>query len=234
MGPSDRAGDRSSFVHRDRDRPRPPGQARGPPMRRIRAGVALLSLLVVVAIAASQVPVATAQSTEGVTVEIHPAATDGAVGDTFDIEVTVVNRGPEITPRLAAHIDVTDPGSESSVDPEDWTPTLTRAVGALAPGTQVTLRWKIQPISAGSYVLYAVALVADRQATPQPRSATLCRSRSASGEASTRVASSRSSLRCRSCWEARSSYAGASSRELTCPGRLAERPASRSSVPRLK
>ena len=135
-------------------------------MRRIRAVVALLSLLVVVAIAASQVPVATAQSTEGVTVEIHPAATDGAVGDTFDIEVTVVNRGPEITPRLAAHIDVTDPGSESSVDPEDWTPTLTRAVGALAPGTQVTLRWKIQPISAGSYVLYAVALVADRQATP--------------------------------------------------------------------
>lgn len=109
---------------------------------------------------------ASAQTAAGVTVDVRPQSVDGAVGDTFDIEVVVVNSGTEPTPSLAAHIDVTDPSKSSSVDPEDWTPTLTRPVGVVDPGRQVTVRWTIQPISPGNYVLYAVALVADRQAEP--------------------------------------------------------------------
>ena len=103
-------------------------------MRPLRSGLALFALAAAVTIAASFASVATAQSTEGVSVEISPATADGAVGDTFEIEVTVVNRGSEPTPPLAAHIDVTDPTSEGSVDPEDWTVTLTRPVGVVEPG----------------------------------------------------------------------------------------------------
>ena len=126
----------------------------------------LIAMLAVIALMASTAALASAQSSDDVTVEIAPASTHGAVGDKFDIEVTVVNRGNAPTPRLAAHIDVTDPSSESSVDPEDWTPTLTRPVGVVDAGKQVTLRWTIQPISPGDYILYAVALVADRQSSP--------------------------------------------------------------------
>ncbi len=119
----------------------------------------------VVAAVAMALP-ALAQSVGDIAVEVRPGSAEGAVGDQFDIEVIVANRGAEESPPLAAHIDVTDPRSESSVDPEDWTPTLTRPVGRLAPGKQVTLRWTIQPISPGNYLLYAVALVADREAAP--------------------------------------------------------------------
>lgn len=44
------------------------------------------------------------------------------------------------------------------VDPEDWTSTLTQAIGVVPARASTTLAWSLQPISAGSYAIYAVAL----------------------------------------------------------------------------
>ena len=128
-------------------------------MRRLAllAGLAL-------SVAVLAVGPAGAQATTGVTVEIAPASASLLLGESFEIDVVVTNRSETMTPPLAVHIDVTDPGRASSVDPEDWTATLTRHAGSLRPDTQQTLRWSLQPISGGRFVLYVVAL--DTEQTP--------------------------------------------------------------------
>ena len=57
--------------------------------------------------------------------------------------------------------DVTSPHTDGSVDPEDWTATLSRSVGRLDPGATATIPWSIQPISPGRFLVYAVVLAAD-------------------------------------------------------------------------
>ncbi len=99
-----------------------------------------------------------ARTVEDVEVSVEPDETDVLLGETTDIRVTLTNTGNQPTEALVVHIDITDPTSDSSVDPEDWTATLSKPVGVLAPGTSATVGWSIQPISGGSFALYAVAL----------------------------------------------------------------------------
>ena len=99
------------------------------------------------------------QSAPGdVEVTISPSTVQTRVGDTAQIEVTVTNNGTDPTPALVAHIDITKPSRSGSVDPEDWTPTLSRGVGVLEPGYGTTLSWTLQPISGGRFSVYAVAI----------------------------------------------------------------------------
>jgi hypothetical protein len=93
-----------------------------------------------------------------VVVEIEPASSSVTLGDTVDLLVTVSNRGPEATQPLTVHIDILAPDRSSSVDPEDWTSTLNRELGVVAPGGTAQMHWTVQPISAGTFVAYAVAL----------------------------------------------------------------------------
>ena len=101
---------------------------------------------------------ATAQISEPVTVTVNPSSTDVVLGESFDITIDVANTGAEATPPLVIHVDITDPTSQRSVDPEDWTSTLSRTVGAVEAGRTDTLTWTLQPISPGTFSVYAVAL----------------------------------------------------------------------------
>jgi hypothetical protein len=56
------------------------------------------------------------------------------------------------------HLDVTNLERCTSVDPEDWTPTLSKSVGIIASGDAVAVRWNIQPVSSGTFATCAVAL----------------------------------------------------------------------------
>lgn len=136
-------------------------------MRRLRTTVpaVLLSILVVA------FP-ALAQTGHEVEVAVSPARIEATLGDSFEIEVTVTNRGDQPTASLVAHIDITDPAQTTSVDPEDWTETLSQTVGVVPPGGSQTATWELQPISPGSFSLYAVALSADTDQV-QASSATL-------------------------------------------------------------
>ena len=103
-------------------------------------------------------PTSGAQSLDDVSVVIEPTARTVVLGESFDLRITVTNDGTEPTVPVVVHIDVTDPATSTSVDPEDWTATLSKRAGVLAPGSTIDVDWNIQPISAGSFALYAVAL----------------------------------------------------------------------------
>ncbi len=118
----------------------------------------VLAAMLTLALAAA--PAAGATGPESVELVLSPAQATIRLGETIDLKVTVTNTSDAPTDELAIHIDVTDPGSRSSVDPEDWTSTLTRFAGPIEPGANVTVRWEIQPISGGNFTVYAVALAA--------------------------------------------------------------------------
>lgn len=99
-----------------------------------------------------------AQIGDAVTVAISPTDNPVVLGESFEVTIDVTNNGGEATPPLVIHIDITDPRAEGSVDPEDWTSTLSKAIGEVDAGATRTLTWRLQPISRGTFSLYAVAL----------------------------------------------------------------------------
>ena len=92
------------------------------------------------------------------TVSIEPTEGDLLVGEEVTLLITVDNQGTSATAELVVHIDVTNPTGHGSVDPEDWSPTLTRHIGAVEAGSSRSLDWTLQPISPGTFRAYAVAL----------------------------------------------------------------------------
>jgi uncharacterized membrane protein len=93
-----------------------------------------------------------------VTVKLEPTASSIRLGESLDLRITVTNHGVGPSPLLVVHLDVTDPGRSTSVDPEDWTATLTKRVGTVAAGDSATVHWKVHPVSSGTFATYAVAL----------------------------------------------------------------------------
>lgn len=113
----------------------------------------------VVFLAFASLPSAGAASLDDtVRVAIDPKTSSVVLGENLDLHVAVTNNGSAATPPLIIHLDITDPEQNTSVDPEDWTPTLSQPVGEVAPGETVLVSWRIQPISAGTFSTYAVAL----------------------------------------------------------------------------
>jgi hypothetical protein len=102
-----------------------------------------------------------AQSLDKVLVEVRPLTAQVALGDTIDLDVTVTNTSGAARNDLIAHIDVTSPNRDGSVDPEDWTATLSKQIDRLEPGAGTTVTWSIQPISPGTFLVYAVVLAPD-------------------------------------------------------------------------
>ncbi|MDH3678440.1 MAG: hypothetical protein OEV40_00695 [Acidimicrobiia bacterium] len=96
-----------------------------------------------------------------VAVTVEPAAVTVELGEQVDIAVTITNTSPDSIEGLVAHLDITSLGSAGSVDPEDWTATLSKSVGSLHSGSAATVWWAVQPIAPGDFVLYAVALRPD-------------------------------------------------------------------------
>ncbi|MEP6760160.1 MAG: hypothetical protein ABJA93_02200 [Sporichthyaceae bacterium] len=101
---------------------------------------------------------ASAKVAEDLTVVIEPGQASVVLGQNLDLKLTVTNTGSRATAPLVIHLDITDPSRSTSVDPEDWTSTLSKPIGVLAPDDTLTFDWNIQPISGGTFAVYAVAL----------------------------------------------------------------------------
>lgn len=99
-----------------------------------------------------------AESSGPLTVSIEPATASVVLGDQLDLRVTVTNGAAQPTGPLVVHLDITDPRASASVDPEDWTATLSKSAGIVATNASATVDWTIQPIAGGSFAVYAVAL----------------------------------------------------------------------------
>ncbi|MEO6571146.1 MAG: BatD family protein [Ilumatobacteraceae bacterium] len=95
------------------------------------------------------------------TVRIEPANQSVVLGDSLQLEVTVTNTSAGPSVDLIAHLDITDPASSSSVDPEDWTSTLSKPIGVIGARGTGTANWTVQPISPGTFTVYAVVISRD-------------------------------------------------------------------------
>lgn len=124
----------------------------------IRTALAAIGLTTLTAFAA---PVTAARATADLTVEIAPASESVVLGNSLDLTIAVTNISDHASADLVIHLDITDPTSSSSVDPEDWTSTLTKPLGVVQPGDTATVDWSIQPISPGTFSAYAVAISPD-------------------------------------------------------------------------
>jgi uncharacterized protein (DUF58 family) len=102
-----------------------------------------------------------ADSITPVEVTIAPTQSTVALGDTLEVTVRVANPLAATTPPLVVHLDITDPTASGSVDPEDWTSTLSQPTAEIAAGQSTTLTWELQPISPGQFSVYAVVLSAE-------------------------------------------------------------------------
>ena len=123
-----------------------------------------LAILTTFAISALGVLGAAANETGGsLSVSVTPGQMTIDLGNARDLTVAVTNESAARIENLVVHLDITAPGSETSVDPEDWTPTLSRSLGSVQPGEQVSVDWTIAPISGGEFLLYAVAFDAAAQ-----------------------------------------------------------------------
>lgn len=120
------------------------------------ARLTLASITLALLLAAA--PIALASAEAELEVRVEPGALTVDVGAGIDLIVTVTNHGSEPSQPLAAHLDITDPTSSGSVDPEDWTATLTRQVGVLEAGATETIRWPMTPISGGRFVAYVLLI----------------------------------------------------------------------------
>jgi hypothetical protein len=101
---------------------------------------------------------AAAESLAEVVVALDPTSHSVVLGEAFTVQVTVTNEGDQATLPLVLHVDITDPEKSTSVDPEDWTSTLSKAIGIVDSGSSLTVDWELQPISGGDFAVYAVVL----------------------------------------------------------------------------
>ena len=123
-------------------------------MRRTLSVGAAATVLLVVALA----PAGAVSADSQLEVRVEPLELTVDVGERVELTVTVTNRSTEPSAPLAAHLDITDPTGSESVDPEDWTATLTRQVGVLEGGATETITWPMTPISGGSFVAYVLLI----------------------------------------------------------------------------
>ena len=83
-------------------------------------------------------------------------------GDEFDFITQVKNNDPhKQSGPLVVAMNIINLGSGQPVDPEDWSPERTQAIGSLEPGQATELTWTIESILKGDYLIYMVV-------TPKP------------------------------------------------------------------
>jgi hypothetical protein len=83
-------------------------------------------------------------------------------GDEFDFITQVKNVDPhKQSGPLVVAMNIINLGSGQPVDPEDWSPERTQAIGSLKSGQASELTWTIESILKGDYLIYMVV-------TPKP------------------------------------------------------------------
>jgi hypothetical protein len=97
----------------------------------------------------------------GVTATNRPEQIRTALGNHFTVRTTVTNPGGTASGKTLAHLNVVSLHTSVYVDPEDWSPSRTRMLASLAPGTSSTVTWQLQAVNAGSFDVYVVLIPAE-------------------------------------------------------------------------
>ncbi|MGI9607936.1 MAG: hypothetical protein ACR2P0_17540 [Acidimicrobiales bacterium] len=121
----------------------------------------LVAGLIVIGFSFGSVLAAAAQVPEALEVAIEPVDASVVLGEMLEVDVRVTNTGSVATVPLVVHLDITDLSADGSVDPEDWTSTLSVPIGSVPPSATIATPWTLQPIAGGDFTVYAVVLAAE-------------------------------------------------------------------------
>lgn len=121
-------------------------------------GFAVVAVLALVLLLDRPTPAAASSLDESISISIEGSESSVPLGGDLELGIMLTNHGTEASPPLIVHLDITEPASTSSVDPEDWTSTLSKQVGVIDAGGVVVVDWSLQPIASGDFVIYAVVI----------------------------------------------------------------------------
>ncbi len=123
-------------------------------MRRALVGLALAVAYTPMPVAGAS-PAATDLAAPTVlSVELDQTALDTRIGRRFTFSSVVSNPTGRPLTGLIAHLNVLSVDAGVVVDPEDWSAERTRYLPVLAPGVSVQLRWEIQAVNSGRFIIY--------------------------------------------------------------------------------
>jgi ABC-2 type transport system permease protein len=92
-------------------------------------------------------------------------------GDSIFFNTAITNSGTTVTAPLITAMNIINLDAQGEiVDPEDWSPQRTQYIEHLAPGESITLKWRVNAILDGDYMIYMVVLPEPEKqdATSQP------------------------------------------------------------------
>jgi hypothetical protein len=130
------------------------------PARLVRKRVATTGTLILLAVLFIPAPVATAQVDE-LTISADADVARRDTGDPLIFTTSLRNDGSVPVTNVIVAMNIVNLDSQGDVvDPEDWSPERTQYVPELGPSTAVELSWRVNPILAGDYMIYMVAVPA--------------------------------------------------------------------------
>ena len=135
------------------------------PSARNRAASLLLAVCLMLALGTTPVSALEGDTSETGTlfnISIDTAYKTIKTGDTVNFKTTVTNHSGEISPPMFVAMNIINLAKDGDpVDPEDWSPKRTQAIGTLTAGQSATQSWSIHAILDGNYMVYIVLV-------PQP------------------------------------------------------------------
>jgi hypothetical protein len=96
-------------------------------------------------------------------------------GDKVNFKTTVTNNSGEVSAQMFVAMNIINLAKDGDpVDPEDWSPKRTQAIGTLTAGQSATQSWSIHAILEGNYMVYMVLVPQPNgpQSTSQPVAST--------------------------------------------------------------
>jgi hypothetical protein len=114
----------------------------------------VVSLLVTLAAAAP----ASAVAASPLSVALNRTTVATRIGQKFDFSTTIRNGGERPVPGVVAHLNIVSLDPSVYVDPEDWSSRRTRYLGTVASQSSKRIRWDVQAVNSGHFVVY-VAVV---------------------------------------------------------------------------
>jgi len=124
----------------------------------VRAAAVLVAAL---ALAASA-PAATGP----LTASVDHTRISARLGEKLAFRSTITNHGRTAARGLIAHLNILSLRDGVYVDPEDWSTSRTRYLGAIAPGGSTTVTWRLRAVNAGTFGVYVAVLPRSGEARP--------------------------------------------------------------------
>ncbi len=126
----------------------------------------MMLLMTLLALLLGLVPAAAAQAGDGIAVEMSQETAVLVAGDWVEFTTAIRNNGSAATPPLVVHLSLAPVDTLRHVDPEDWLPTMTQHLPALAAGESAQFHWRVHALFEGHFSAFVTVLAEDGSLAP--------------------------------------------------------------------